>query len=61
MNIHHQIYPQLGSDNLYMVERPLAQVERFDKLPLVTRKISLTALALGNFDRLLCINNLDDV
>ena len=61
MNIHHQIHPLIGGDNLYMVERSLTQVKRLDEIPLVAWNICLIALAIDNFDRLCSINNLYDL
>ena len=60
MDVHHQIYPLLGGDNLRTVERSLPQVEGLDELPLVMGYVFLLALALGNLYRLLKVHNLDN-
>ena len=61
MDIHHQIHPLLGGDNLHTIKRSLPQVEGLDELPFVTGDILFLALVLSNLDRLLKVNNLDDL
>ena len=61
MDIHHQIYPLSGGDNLYAVEGSLPQVEGLDELPFVTGDVFFLALALSYLYRLIGINNLDYV
>ena len=60
MHVHHQVNPLLGRGNFYVVERSLPQIERLDEFPLVLGHVFLLVLALGDFDRLVEVHNLDD-
>ena len=61
MEVEHKIDPLLGGDNLHAVERALPQIERLDEFPFVLVHLRLVMLAMQNLDRLVEINDLDDV
>ena len=61
MDVHHQIHPLFGGDNLHTIKRPLSQVEGLDKLPFVMGNVLLLVLALSNLNGLFEVHHLDDV